>query len=200
MNPPGGASEDFGSPGPTSPDRQLQAGQPSRPTHILRPDGPDLAQPGDREATTPDRHPEPRPACTLVETPGIIPRAIGPTYPGLRNTPVRHLPATGAFVCRLGPMVEYPTPGRPTYAARHRREGLTSRKELSMGPTDGFVAFISMPGGGEMIILGIIGLLIFGNRLPEVAKSLGKSVVEFKRGLSGVQDEIERSINTSQQT
>ncbi|HOW69610.1 MAG TPA: twin-arginine translocase TatA/TatE family subunit [Phycisphaerae bacterium] len=69
-----------------------------------------------------------------------------------------------------------------------------------MGPTDGFVAFISMPGGGEMIILGIIGLLIFGNRLPEVAKSLGKSVVEFKRGLSGVQDEIERSINTSQQT
>ncbi|MBP7936383.1 MAG: twin-arginine translocase TatA/TatE family subunit [Phycisphaerae bacterium] len=69
-----------------------------------------------------------------------------------------------------------------------------------MGPTDGFVAFISMPGGGEMIILGIIGLLIFGNRLPEVAKSLGKSVVEFKRGLSGVQDEIERSINSSQQT
>lgn len=68
-----------------------------------------------------------------------------------------------------------------------------------MDPTDGLVAFISMPGGGEMIILGIIGLLIFGNRLPEVAKSLGKSVVEFKRGLSGVQDEIERSVNASQQ-
>lgn len=69
-----------------------------------------------------------------------------------------------------------------------------------MVPTYGLVAFISMPGGGEMIILGIIGLLIFGSRLPEVAKSLGKSVVEFKKGLSGVQDEIERSVSASQQT
>jgi sec-independent protein translocase protein TatA len=68
-----------------------------------------------------------------------------------------------------------------------------------MGPTYGLLAFLSMPGGGEMIILGIIGLLIFGNRLPEVAKSLGKSVVEFKKGLSGVQDEIERSVNASHQ-
>lgn len=66
-----------------------------------------------------------------------------------------------------------------------------------MGAANGLLAFLSMPGGGEMIILGIIGLLVFGNRLPEVAKSLGKSVVEFKKGLSGVQDEIERSVNAS---
>ena len=69
-----------------------------------------------------------------------------------------------------------------------------------MGAANGLLAFLSMPGGGEMIILGIIGLLVFGNRLPEVAKSLGKSVVEFKKGLAGVQDEIERSVNASSQS
>ena len=43
---------------------------------------------------------------------------------------------------------------------------------------------------GELMILGIIGLLLFGKRLPEVAKNLGKGVSEFKKGLSGFQDEI----------
>jgi sec-independent protein translocase protein TatA len=52
------------------------------------------------------------------------------------------------------------------------------------------VGFISMPGGPEWIVIGIVGLLIFGKRLPEVARSLGKSVVEFKKGLKAVEDEI----------
>lgn len=42
----------------------------------------------------------------------------------------------------------------------------------------------------HMIIVGIIGLLLFGKRLPEIGKSLGKSVVEFKKGLSGVEDDV----------
>lgn len=45
---------------------------------------------------------------------------------------------------------------------------------------------------GELMILGMIGLLLFGKRLPEVAKNLGKGVSEFKKGLSGFQDEITR--------
>ncbi len=40
-----------------------------------------------------------------------------------------------------------------------------------------------------LVILGV-GLLIFGSRLPEVGRSLGKGFVEFKRGLKGVQDEV----------
>ena len=39
----------------------------------------------------------------------------------------------------------------------------------------------------------ILGLLIFGKRLPEVGKSLGQGIVEFKKGLSGVENEIEKA-------
>ncbi|MBL8763931.1 MAG: twin-arginine translocase TatA/TatE family subunit [Phycisphaerae bacterium] len=42
-----------------------------------------------------------------------------------------------------------------------------------------------------LIILGL-ALLIFGNRLPEVGRSLGRGIVEFKRGLKGIGDEIEQ--------
>ncbi len=45
-------------------------------------------------------------------------------------------------------------------------------------------------GPTEMVIVGIIALLLFGKRLPEVAKSLGKSFVEFKKGVQGIEDDI----------
>ncbi len=48
-----------------------------------------------------------------------------------------------------------------------------------------------MPTGWEWLIVGGVGLLLFGKRLPEVGKSLGKGIVEFKRGLKGIGDEIE---------
>ena len=51
---------------------------------------------------------------------------------------------------------------------------------------------IGMPGPFEWIIIAGLGLLIFGKRLPEVGKSLGKGIVEFKKGLKGVEDEIEQ--------
>ncbi len=48
-----------------------------------------------------------------------------------------------------------------------------------------------MPGGPEWIVLLVLGLLIFGRRLPEVGRSLGRGIVEFKRGIKGIDDEIE---------
>ncbi len=54
-----------------------------------------------------------------------------------------------------------------------------------------YLAFFGLPGGTEIIVIGIIALLLFGSRLPKVAKSMGKSIVEFKKGIKGVQDEIE---------
>lgn len=47
----------------------------------------------------------------------------------------------------------------------------------------------------ELIIILVIALLIFGRRLPEVGRSLGKGIVEFKKGLKGVSDEIEAESN-----
>src|SRR5688500_10671498 len=49
---------------------------------------------------------------------------------------------------------------------------------------------IGMPGPFEWIIIAGLGLLIFGKRLPEVGKSLGKGIVEFKKGLKSVDDDI----------
>ena len=48
-----------------------------------------------------------------------------------------------------------------------------------------------MPGGAEWIILLVLGLLIFGRRLPEVGRSLGRGIVEFKRGIRGIEDDID---------
>jgi len=48
-----------------------------------------------------------------------------------------------------------------------------------------------MPGGWEWLIIGLVGLLLFGRRLPEVGRSLGRGIVEFKRGIKGFEDEIE---------
>ena len=51
-----------------------------------------------------------------------------------------------------------------------------------------------MIGPMEIGMIALVGLLIFGNRLPEVGKSLGRGIVEFKKGVRGISDEIDESI------
>ncbi len=51
------------------------------------------------------------------------------------------------------------------------------------------LAFFSMPGGMEWVVIGLVALLIFGKRLPGVARSLGQALHEFKSGFSGQSDE-----------
>ena len=53
---------------------------------------------------------------------------------------------------------------------------------------DNVIAFISMPGGVEWIVVLVVALLIFGKRLPGVAKNLGKSLTSFKKGLKDIED------------
>ncbi len=53
-------------------------------------------------------------------------------------------------------------------------------------------------GPMEMMIVGIIAVLLFGKRLPEVGRSLGKGLVEFKKGMRDIQNEVDvTSTNTA---
>jgi TatA/E family protein of Tat protein translocase len=49
---------------------------------------------------------------------------------------------------------------------------------------------ISWPGPFEMMLIAGLGLLIFGKRLPEVGRNIGKGIIEFKRGLKEAETEI----------
>lgn len=53
-------------------------------------------------------------------------------------------------------------------------------------------------GHWELLIILAIGLLLFGRRLPEVGRSLGRSIVEFRRGLRGIEHELEEESRPSQ--
>jgi len=57
-------------------------------------------------------------------------------------------------------------------------------------------AFFS-PGPMEMLIIGVIAVLLFGKRLPEVGRSLGKGIVEFKKGIRGIEDDIDTASSSS---
>lgn len=50
---------------------------------------------------------------------------------------------------------------------------------------------LGMPQGMEWFIIAGFGLLLFGKRLPDVGRSLGAGIVEFKRGLKGITDDVE---------
>ncbi|MBL8842196.1 MAG: twin-arginine translocase TatA/TatE family subunit [Planctomycetes bacterium] len=46
-------------------------------------------------------------------------------------------------------------------------------------------------GAPELLIILMLGLLMFGGRLPDVARSLGKSVNQFKKGLKDLDDDVD---------
>jgi TatA/E family protein of Tat protein translocase len=57
------------------------------------------------------------------------------------------------------------------------------------------LAFIEGIGGPELMMIMFIVLLLFGaNRLPELARGMGKSIREFKKAASGVENEVRRAM------
>jgi len=57
------------------------------------------------------------------------------------------------------------------------------------------LGFFSTPLG--YIIIALVAFLLFGNRLPSVMRSLGRSVVEFKKGVAGIEDDIEAAVRST---
>ena len=60
-----------------------------------------------------------------------------------------------------------------------------------------FALGFGMPGPFELTIIAAIALLLFGNRLPSAMRSLGRSVVEFKKGVNGIEDEINDAVRSA---
>ena len=54
----------------------------------------------------------------------------------------------------------------------------------------GLFAFIVGGSPVVYITVALVAFLLFGNRLPSVMRSLGRSVVEFKKGVNGIEDDI----------
>jgi sec-independent protein translocase protein TatA len=62
---------------------------------------------------------------------------------------------------------------------------------------DFFLAFWQF-GPFEIALVGIAALILFGKRLPDVARSLGKGITEFKKGIKDVEDEVEKPLKDSE--
>jgi len=58
-----------------------------------------------------------------------------------------------------------------------------------MEPTN-ILAFWT-PGPVELIVILVVAVLLFGRRLPETARGLGKSLTEFKKGVKEAQDDVD---------
>ena len=55
------------------------------------------------------------------------------------------------------------------------------------------LALLGMPGWAELMLLAAVGVLIFCKRLPEVGRSIGRSIVEFKKGVKGIEDDVDHA-------
>lgn len=54
-------------------------------------------------------------------------------------------------------------------------------------------------GGAELVVIAIVAVVLFGSKLPEVARSVGQSYTQFRRGLNDIQssikDELDKEID-----
>jgi TatA/E family protein of Tat protein translocase len=66
---------------------------------------------------------------------------------------------------------------------------------FNLGPIEPpIVGFLNL-GPMEMMIVGVVAILLFGSRLPTVARSFGKSITEFRRGMNDLQHEFRSAMS-----
>lgn|SRR5262245_29360345 len=49
-------------------------------------------------------------------------------------------------------------------------------------------------GPMEIVVLVVLGVLLFGKNLPSMGRYIGKSIVEFKKGVKGLEDDVETGV------
>ncbi len=54
---------------------------------------------------------------------------------------------------------------------------------------------MGLPGGWEWIVILVIAVLIFGRRLPDIARGIGRSISEFKRGVKETEDDVRKAVD-----
>jgi sec-independent protein translocase protein TatA len=52
----------------------------------------------------------------------------------------------------------------------------------------------------QWLLIAVVALLLFGKRLPEVGRSLGKGIIEFKKGLAGIEEDPNQQTTQMPQT
>ena len=62
------------------------------------------------------------------------------------------------------------------------------------------MTMLAMIGWQELVVIAIVAVLIFGRRLPDVGRSLGEGLLEFKKGLRGVKDEVQETAEQADET
>jgi sec-independent protein translocase protein TatA len=61
----------------------------------------------------------------------------------------------------------------------------------SFGPMVSLFGFLDFLGPSELVLVAIVAVLLYGERLPEVARNFGKNFVEFKKSIQGIREEFE---------
>jgi sec-independent protein translocase protein TatA len=52
------------------------------------------------------------------------------------------------------------------------------------------ILFANILSPMDLVIIAVVGVLLFGKRLPDVGRYLGKSITEFKKGMKGLEDDL----------
>ena len=62
------------------------------------------------------------------------------------------------------------------------------------------ILFLDSLGGGELLVIMLFILIFFGSsKIPDLARGLGRGMREFKDAMQGVQSEIKRGMNETEE-